>query len=347
MENYNEFNILDEQSDVNPENLLELNEISSITRFYPILTYKDTIQNELVGTFQVEPGFFNNNLNFSLDIRFMELYTAVKFDEKNRLLIGKKRLDWGNGLVWNPTLFYTQKDPLRVQNRLEGVFQVSYNHLFPKSDLEFYVFPDSTVSRSKIALKYNIVGNRTSFSTIYMYSGEGHQFGYDISFGGDQFTLYTEGVAKTYSRRFGISPGGNLINPTSKSDAINLEVVAGSSINLSNRLTSYFEYRYSDDNLNRTELTAFRNNLPDNLVLYDPISMGKHSFFGSINYIGNYGRWSLNSRGFYDPTSHQFIISPLFIYSLNNLQLELSTLAYHNSFAIFDLQSTLLISLSF
>jgi hypothetical protein len=347
MENYNEFNVLDKRSKVNRDNLLGLNDISSITRFYPILSYKDTISNELVGTFQVEPGFFNNNLNFSLDLKFMELYTAIKFDEKSRLLIGKKRLDWGSGLVWNPTLFYTQKDPLRTQNRLEGVYQLNYNHLFDKSDLEFYIFPDSTIAKSKIAVKYNMFGNRSNFSSTYIYSGEGHQLGYDISYGGNQFVLYSEGIAKTYSRRFSINSEGLIIDPTSIKKTLNFEAVLGSSINLSERITGYFEYRYSGDNLNRNEIAAFRNYLPDNLILYDPISMGQHSFFGSVNYIGSYGRWSLNSRGFYDPTSHQLILSPLFIYSLNNLQLELSALAFHNSFAIYDLQSTLLISLSF
>jgi len=346
-ENKNDISWMNSKSNVNPNNYMGIKELASETRLFPILSFNDSLINDAVGNIQIESGIYNYNYSDSIKFKFMELYAGISLNEKNRFIIGKKRLDWGSGLLGNPTLFYTQKDPLRIQNRLEGIYQVNYSHLFENSDIGIFIFPDSKLSKTKFAIKYNTAGNRISYSGLYILSGEGHQIGYDISYGADRFTLYTEGMTRTYSRSYGISKDGVLTSPQAKSKKIYNDIVVGASISLSPRISSYLEYRFNEDNLGRLEIDLYKTNLPRNAELYDPISIGKHSIFGSFEYKDLYGRWSLNTRGFYNLFSKQLVFSPLFTYNINNFQVEFSSMAYNNSFSIFKLQSTIFLSLSF
>lgn len=173
-------------------------EFSALTRLYPILRF-GYIEEELTSILQVEGNFNNYNFTDSVRFLFQELYAQFNFREKHHFAFGKKRLNWGTGMLWNPTNFYIQKDPFRTQNRLEGILQASYSLLFANGSLQAYIFPESRLKDFGYALKYDYYGSRADASLSFLRYIGYQQLGMDISYGGDRFTAYAEGVLRYYT----------------------------------------------------------------------------------------------------------------------------------------------------
>lgn len=341
------YNHLNGNSKINPNNVMGINDFNSFSQLYPILSFKDTLNN-INTLLQIEGNF--KNYNFERDstiFSFQELYGQISLSDKHYFIIGKKRLDWGTGLVWNPTNFFTQKDPLRTQNRLEGIFMMNYNYLLPNGALNVYLFPDKSRDKFKFAIKYDYSGNKIDASLSFLTYSEHQQYGIDFSYGGDYFTAYTEGVLRNFTKTYGVNVSGLLVEPERQKGWGYSEVVIGTSVLLTSNSTFNLEYRYRGDYLNKKEINYYKSHLPNNSIIYDPISMGQHTIFGSIEYKDSYGRWSVNLRSFYDPVSNQLVISPLGVLSMNNFQFELSTLIYNNSLSICNFQTNLLLSYAF
>lgn len=344
-----EYNNINKTSRINPENSMKISDFSSISQFYPVFSFKNTVNNTST-LLQAEGNI--KNFNFERDstlFTMQELYGQVSFNYKHYITIGKKRLDWGSGMIWNPTNFFVQKDPMRTQNRLEGIFMLNYTSILSDGEINLYVFPDKDISDFKMAVKYNYSGNRIDASLSFLEYKKYQQFGMDISYGGNFFTAYTEGVLKNFTKSYGINNHGQIkiITPEEKSGKFYPEWVLGTSVILNPQLTLNAEYRYRGDQLNKSEINIYSVYLPYNRLLYDPISIGRHSFFGSIVYADLYGRWSVNLRNFYDPTSNQLIVSPLGILTIHNFQAELSAMIYNKTFSLFNFQTQLLVSYSF
>lgn len=343
-----EYNDVSKNSTVNPNNDMGINQFNSASQFYPILGFKNAVNNT-VSVLQVEGNITNYNFEQdSTHFSMQELYGQISFGYKHYLTFGKKRLDWGSGMIWNPTNFFVQKDPLRTQNRLEGIFMFNYTYILKNGEFNLYIFPDKTSKDFKMAVKYNYAGNnRFDASISFLEYNEYQQFGMDLSYGGDYFTAYTEGVIKNFTQSYGIESNGQLVTPEEKNGRFFPEWVVGTSVLLSPKLTFSAEYRYRCDQLNRTEMDVYKSNLLGNEVLYDPISIGRQTLYGNLAYNDIYGRWSANLRSFYDPISKQLIVSPLGILTIHNFQAELSTIIYNKSFSYLDFQTQLLVSYSF
>lgn len=289
--------------------------LSSLTQLYPILTFENTLGN-LSNKLQAEGYLTNYNFRKdSVSFIFQELFTQFSLQERHFWTFGKKRLDWGTGTLWNPTNFYIQKDPFRTQNRLEGIFLLNYTYLFNKGSLQLYVFPEKKWKDFGYALKYNYTGERTDASISFLQYDQYQQVGYDISYGGDLFIAYSEGSFRNHSHRSGLWT----------------EVVAGGSIILNPYISTRAEYRFREDS-------------PQ---LHDPISISKHSLFGSVEWRDLFDIWSLQLRTFYDPVSGQLIISPLAVWRKNNFQIELSSMVYSNALHAIDFQLFAVLSCHF
>ena len=341
-------NILYRHSKVNPNNYLAIDDVQSASQFYPILKFDDSLDRDISANLRLEGEVnINNFIRDSLSFSFLEMYGQLSSKYKHYFIFGKKRLDWGIGLVWNPTLFYTQKDPLRNINRLEGIFMLNYEYVFQQGALSFYIFPENSIEESKVALKYDFTGTQVDASLSYLTYGQGNQVGYEISYGGSYFTAYLEGVFRNFSRSYEITSDGLIVQPNRSGTKYIPEVVFGSSIILNSRTTLFTEYRYRNDYLDKGQIINFKDNLPNSMMLYDPISVSKHSIFNSIEYRDMYGRWSLNLRNFYDPISNQLLISPLYFLTKNGFQMELSVTMYNRPLAIHRFQSTLLFRITF
>jgi len=347
LETKEEYNAIDPNSLVNPDNILELNEINSTTQLYPIFTLNN-LSNGINTQLQIEADIRNYDFEKErTDFFFQELYTQFSSKDKHYWTIGKKRLDWGSGMIWNPTNFFIQKDPLRTQNRLEGLFMINYTYLLKNHAFHFYLFPEEKKEDCSLALKYDFSKNRIDAGFSLVEYKKYQQFGYEFSYGGDQFTAYSEGVVKNYTKSYQVNETGELIEPNSSKKKFRVELAAGGMILLNDHFTFSCEYRFREDYLNSKEIAFYKAQLPSYSVLFDPISMGQHTFFGSMEYKDIYGRGSVNVRTFYDPVSRQLLISPWGIISRNNFQIELSVLFYNHSFAIYDFQSSILISYFF
>lgn len=342
-----EYNNINQNSKLNADNRMNINNLNSISQLYPVFSFKNEVKNTST-LLQVEGNI--KNFNFERDstlFAMQELYGQISFNYKHYITIGKKRLDWGSGVIWNPTNFFVQKDPMRTQNRLEGIFMFNYTSILRNGEINLYVFPDNDINDFKVAVKYNYSGSRMDASLSFLEYKKYQQFGMDVSYGGDFFTAYTEGVVKNFTKSYGIDNYGQLVTPEERNQQFYPEWVLGTSVIVNPKLTLNVEYRHRGDQLSHSEIDIYHTYLPSNRLLYDPISIGKHTFFGSLAYADLYGRWSVNLRNFYDPVSDQLIVSPLGIITKHNFQAEFSVMIYNKSFSIFNFQTQLLVSYSF
>lgn len=347
LESQGQYNNLDEHSTVNPDNRMNIEELTSVTRLYPLLKFGHE-QNALSATLQAEGNL--SNYNFSGDsvrFSFPELYVRLAYQEKHHITLGKRRLDWGSGMIWNPTNFYVQKDPFRTQNRLEGIFQAAYSFLFSNGSLQAYIFPEKRLKDFNYGLKYDYYGTRLDANLSFLQYARYQQFGYSLSYGGNISTLYAEGVFRNYSKSYKVGEEGELLPPVENRKNFRSEVVAGFSLNCNAHISLRGEYRFREDYLNRTEVKQFESALPAYTLIYDAISVGKHSLFGSVEWKDIYDRYFIQMRSFYDPASTQLILSPLFIRKINNFQIEISAMLYNNALALFNHQCSILLSCHF
>lgn len=347
LETRGEYNDIDQTSEVNPENWMNAEEFTSLSQFYPILGFKNT-WGDLVTKLQVEANIKNYNFDKnSTDFSFQELYTQLDWKGKHFFVFGKKRLDWGTGMIWNPTNFFIQKDPIRTQNRLEGIFMLNYSYLFGQNTLSFYLFPDKKGKDFKAAVKYDYSRERVDASLSFVEYGKYQQFGYDISYGGDLFTAYSEGVLKNYTKSFKVVEDGTVLSPEERCKKFRSELVLGTTIIFNPHLSFSGEYRFREDYLGRNEVETYKSYLPAYPEIFDPLSIGKHTLFGNLEYKETYSRWSFNLRSYYDVSSKQLTVSPMGMLSLNNFQIEWTGLFYNNSVSIYNLQTSLLVSCFF
>lgn len=347
LETRGEYNNLDKTSNVNPDNWMNLDEFTQSSQFYPVLGFKNT-WGDLVTKLQVEANISNYNFDKNrTDFSFQELYTQFELKGKHFFVFGKKRLNWGTGMIWNPTNFFIQKDPIRTQNRLEGIFMFNYSYLFGQNTLSFYLFPEKKGEDFKAAVKYDYSQDRIDASLSFVEYGKYQQFGYDISYGGDLFTAYSEGVWKNYSKSFKLEEDGTIISPEMRRKKFRSELVLGTTIIFNNHISFSGEYRFREDYLKQEDVEIYKKYLPSNSEIFDPLSIGRHTLFGNIEYKDIYARWSLNLRSYYDVSSNQLTVSPMGMLTLNNFQIELTGMLYNNSVSIYNFQTYLLVSCFF
>lgn len=347
LESKNQYTGLDKSSLLNKDNRMKIDELSSTTQLYPILTFRSDFS-ELENTLQAEGNFTNYNFDKdSVRFTFQELYTRFSWKGSHHWIIGKKRLDWGSGVVWNPTNFYIQKDPFRTQNRLEGIFLLNYTWLFNTGSFEAYVFPEKKGKGISYATKYNYTGERIDLSVSFLEYLRCQQIGYDISYGADHFIAYSEGVFRNYSKSYRVGKDGELIAPHNRKTRFYSDIVTGVSYSFNAYLGARLEYRFREDYLNKDEVAAFERYLPLNSMIYDPVSVGKHAIFASAEIKDLYDRFNFQMRTFFDIISNQLIIAPLFVWKKNNFQIELASMIFNNSLTLFNTQTSLLISCHF
>ncbi len=341
-ENVFTYNLVSEDTPVNPENILDLSELETINRFFPIGTLtKDRLK------VQVEPRVFVNPISENIDFAFNELYVRYGISDAFYLTFGKERINWGTGTVWNPSNPFLQKDPFRLNNRLEGVSLTNLEYIFPRLTVNLLFSPSEKLNVSTFALKASSTIKSLDYSFNYAFLGDGRQqFACDFSLGTDNFTFYGEGLIRNFSNTGLVDNSGSVtpIPPKNSWENARSEFVLGSWLNTFIRTILILEYRYRSDFNTQNSIANFRSFLPLNLELYDPISMGQHSFFSQIGYTDAYSKYNVNASFFYDPITHQLLCSPGFIYSGENIKLEINPFIYSNSLSLYDIQGRVILS---
>ena len=186
-----------------------------------------------------------------------------------------------------------------------------------------------------------------SYSFSYAFLGdEKQQFGIDFSLGGDNFTFYGEGLLRNFSNSNLIDSAGNsqIAAIENGFKNVNSEFVVGTMINVLPRTILVAEYRYRSDFNTSQSIENFKNSLPASLAIYDPISMGKHSFFGQISYMDAYSKYNVNTNIFYDPITNQMLCSPGLVYNGDDFKLEVNPFIYNNNLSIYDFQGRVILS---
>ena len=213
-ENVSTFSDIDEESAVNPVNIFELNELEVVNRFFPIGTFSnDKIK------IHTEPRVLVNPLTESVDFSVNELYAQYGFSEKLYLTMGKKRVNWGTGNVWNPSNPFLQKDPFRIDNRLEGIFLTDVEYIFSNLTLNALFSASEEVNSSTFALRATSSIKSFSYSLSYAFlSEERQQFGADFSWGASNFTFYGEGILRNFSNSILVDSQGQTIPNETQGD---------------------------------------------------------------------------------------------------------------------------------
>lgn len=336
-ENVFTYNVISKNSLVNPNNLLQLDELQIINRFFPIGTFK---KNKI--RLQAEPKIFLSPVDEALEFAINELYVQYGISEKLYVTFGKKRINWGTANVWNPSNPFLQRDPLRIDNRLEGIVLTDLEYIAADYTLNAIFSPARQLNRSTFAFKASSNIKSLSYSFSYAFLGdEKQQFGIDFSLGGDNFTFYGEGLLRNFSN-------SNLIDstglPQNGFKNMNSEFVVGTMLNILPRTILIAEYRYRSDFNTSQSIENFKNFLPNSLPIYDPISMGKHSFFGQIGYMDPYSKYNLSTNIFYDLITNQLLCSPGLVYNGDDFKLEINPFIYNNSLSIYDFQGRVILS---
>lgn len=341
-ENVITYNVVSEDSPVNPDNLLQLNELDIVNRFFPIGTFKhDKIK------LQVEPKIFLSPLDELSEYELNELYVQYGISESLYLTFGKKRINWGTGNVWNPSNPFLQKDPFRLDNRLEGIVLTDLEYITPKFTLNALFSPEKKLNKSTFAFRVNSEIKSFSYSLSYAFLGdEKQQFAADFSLGTDNFIFYGEGVVRNFSNINLIDSDGlpEIVPIRADFKNMNSEFVVGTMLNVMPRTILITEYRYRSDFNTAQSIKNFKNFLPKNLSLYDPISMGRHSLFSQISYMDSYSKYNINTSVFYDVITNQLLCTPGLVYNGNDFKFELNPFIYNNNLSIFDFQGRVILS---
>jgi len=276
-----------------------------------------------------------------------ELYVQYGISDRLYITFGKKRINWGTANVWNPSNPFLQKDPFRLDNRLEGIVLTDIEYIAPNLTLNAVFSPEKKLNRSTFAFKASSSIKSFSYSLSYAFLGdEKQQFGMDFSLGANNYTFYGEAIIRNFSNNGLVdSQGLPRVNPTrSDFQNMNSEFVIGAMVNVLPRTILISEYRYRSD-FNTTEsIENFKTFLPNNLALYDPISMGRHSFFSQISYMDSYSRYNINAGVFYDAITDQLLCIPGLVYNGNDFKIEINPFIYNSSLSIYDFQGRVILS---
>ena len=100
-----------------------------------------------------EEGLSLSSSRLDVDRAYSQMYFS-KFD----LTLGKQRIAWGNGLLWNPTDIYNPIDPFDPKGEREGVSALhAYVPLTSTSSIVTVLAFGDTLDDSKVSLKASAV----------------------------------------------------------------------------------------------------------------------------------------------------------------------------------------------
>lgn len=262
-----------------------------------------------------------------------ELYTGVTLSERAYLVVGRQRLGWGTGFVWNPTRLDAAKDPLRVANRLKGLDAVRVEYAAPAATVNVLVGASEGDHRYLYAARVEKTFGPLSTSVSAVNPGRGDwRAGYDWSYASDRWTLYGEGTVQGASARPRVDSAGARVEPGRAGGVSGLyhDVVAGSLLSVSPRVTAVAEYRFRNDYYTGAQNDRFVRSLPRNGDLYDPTGMGRGRIFGMLRYADAERGFGVSLRGFADPTTGQLMFGPGTERSGRNLKLEVTPLVFYD-----------------
>lgn len=346
VDNYFYYRNIDDDSQINPNNTWNLAQEDFKGEFFPIFSYEgeaSKIQFESKLSYSTDSNEFNN-------YNVQELYYENQIYENLNFKFGKQLINWGSGLVWNPTNFYVQKNPLRLVNRLEGAESLNIEQQIGNYVVNYVVVSEEDEEGFNSAIKINRTEGSLVFDFSYAHLGQNnYQFGIDLNYAGDYFTLYSESSFSNYTNTYLVNSSGTIeeSNGDDYFSGLYLNSVLGGSIILSSAFTLAAEYNYRSDFNTDSTYIQFISNLPRNAQLYDAIGMGKHRIYTSLRYRDEYERFNVSVSIFHDFVTGQSTVFPSFQFNTGNFKLEFTNYFYNEDAPVYDFQSLLIFSLYF
>jgi hypothetical protein len=319
-----------DSSVLNPGNAAELGGVRTTLRLYPAAELRHGWLK-----LRADARFSAPLLNAEgsrAGAELQEGYAGVALGDAAYLAAGRQRLGWGTGLIWNPTRIDAEKDPLRTSSRLRGIDAVRLEYAFSGATLNVLAAaPDVTRAESSRDLLYaarletRVAGVATSLSAVNPGRSD-WRLGWDFSAAADRFTVYGEGTLRRASELPVVDGAGSTVRRGESGRVMGAhhDVVLGTLLSLSPRWSGMVEYQYRSDAWSGAEYRRFVDDLPRSGPLYDALGPGRHRVFGMARMTGDEGAWSVALKGFADPVSGTFVLSPTLERSGSRFKAEIS-----------------------
>lgn len=320
-----------DSSVLNPGNAAELGGVTTALRLYPAAEFRR-------GPFKVRADarfaapLVDGTEGSRASAELQEGYVGVALSDAAYLATGRQRLGWGTGFIWNPTRIDAEKDPLRTVSRLRGIDAVRLEYTLGGATLNLLgAAPDVMRVNSSRDLLYaarvetRVAGVATSLSAVNP-GRDDWRMGWDFSAAADRFTVYGEGTLRGASALSVVDAAGTAVPRGEGARVLGAhhDVVLGTLLSVSARWSGLVEYQYRSDAWSGAEYRRFVDGLPRSGALYDALGPGRHRAFGMVKMAGGEGAWGVALKGFADPVSGTYLLSPSFETSGTRFKAEVS-----------------------
>ena len=305
-----------DSSVLNPGRVADLSGMTTSLRLYPAAEWRRGSLKVRADARFAAPLLGEGGGRASAELQ--EGYAGLALSGAAYVAVGRQRLGWGTGLIWNPTRIDAEKDPLRTASRLRGIDAVRLEYAFAGATLNVLAAtPDAARLESAgdvlyaARLETRLAGVATSLSAVNPGRAD-WRLGWDFSAAADRFTVYGEGTLRRASERAVVDAAGATARRGAGGRVLGAhhDVVLGTLLSLSARWSGMVEYQYRSDAWSGAEYRRFVADLPRSGPLYDPLGPGRHRVFGMARMAGGEGTWSVALKGFADPVSGTFVLSP-------------------------------------
>jgi hypothetical protein len=305
-----------DSSVLNPGNAAGLGGVTTALRLYPAAELRRGLFKVRADARFAAPLVNAEGSRGSAELQ--EGYVGISLGDAAYLAAGRQRLGWGTGFIWNPTRIDAEKDPLRTSSRLRGIDAVRLEYAFAGATLNLLAAaPDVLRAESSRDLLYaarletRVAGVATSLSAVNPGRAD-WRMGWDFSAAADRFTVYGEGTLRGASALSVVDAAGSTVQRGEGARVLGAhhDVVLGTLLSVNARWSGLVEYQYRSDAWNGAEYRRFVDDLPRSGRLYDALGPGRHRVFGMVKMAGGEGAWGVALKGFADPVSGTYLLSP-------------------------------------
>jgi hypothetical protein len=271
---------IDENSKVNPGNVVKLSNYANDFRAY--LKF-DFTKNKLLNFHyqSLYNNYYSKTDNFKNHFYLLEGYWDYSLSDQILIRLGKQNAKWGSGYAWNPTnTIDHKKDPTQPEEIMEGITAAKVHFLYRDFYLTTVGLLNDESEKLEFALKIGALINEFDISfNCHKNYNKGWIGG--LSFVGfiSDLEIHGEFAAQQESDRWYPDQDGHFFQ---KSDKYFVKSLIGCSYTLSSNVMFILEYFRDEDGFNAIEMKNFITYLPMTAPLYRAINMQKNNLFFSV-----------------------------------------------------------------
>lgn len=252
-----------------------------------------------------------------------QAHLDLLLNDSNLLRIGRQKISWGSGFVWNPTNYIgAAKDRSDLDAVYPGVDVINYEASWSNGGAVFTLKPQSVWKDSDKALKLNWQIDKNDIGISAYQHNSDNALGIDYATTLGDFTFYTEISSKTGNQWYIANDYKQQRSDTERF----LHAVIGMNGNFENRLNIIIEYYHNQEGWDKTETAhyfQYFNSLASDgrsSLLQDKLDLlgelCRNYLFLTINKRGVAEDLSISISGLYNMDDHSLQWIPRLEYQL-------------------------------